>query len=279
MRAAHQGSRQSCAAIAALGVLAGCAASDLEPSIWPPPDFRCELEEVTLRDGSLQVTRRVRFESSGIVVYGTAARSLVEPASKVALPVFDRLAVYRLEPSCVRSLARRLQERGVTTIDTTQGERGAAGDTGLVLRWRAFGSERLLTVRGRVHGQMAQILRILSSMLPEGERFAYADTEGRAIVSVLRGVPAPVVDVDGALQAHETLLQQHGDDPAWMLDAYVLACRAGRRENAEALLQRWWRREELRAMAGAPPDAFPDAATGGLTVEILQRLLPPAGSD
>lgn len=279
MRAAHQRSWQSCAAIAAVGVLAGCAAGALEPSIWPPPDFRCELEEVTLRDGALQVTRRVRFESSGVVVYGTAARSLVEPASKVALPVFDRLAVYQLVPACVRSLARRLQERGVTAIDTTQGERGAAGDTGLVLRWRAFGSERLLTVRGRVHGQMAQILRIVSSMLPDGERFAFVDADDRPVVSVLRGVPAPAVDIDGALQAHQALLQQYGADPAWMLDAYVLACRGGRREAAEALLQRWWRREELRAMAGSPPDSFPDAATSGLTVEILHRLLPPAGSD
>jgi len=272
VRVAHERSWQSCAAAGVLlAALVGCASQEPAPSIWPPSDFRCEMEELALRDGTLQVVRRVRFDGSGLVVYGTSTRSLVDPETKVALPVFDRVAVYQLVPACVRGLARRLKEKGVDTIDVVQGQRGAAEDTGLSLRWRAFGTERLLTVRGRVNGPMLQILGVVAAHLPPGERFSFAGDEEHPVVSVLRGVPEPIADTVGALRAHEALLAQHGDNGAWLLDAFALACAAGLRESAAALLERWGQREALRQAVST----FPDEGLLGLTTEGLRRLLPP----
>lgn len=277
MRADSRRLPQQRAAIAAgfaLCVLAGCAEHDPPPSIWPPADFRCEVEEVTLRDGVLQVTRRASFDASGLVVYGTAARSLVDAETRTALPVFDRLAVYRLEPSCVRLFARKLDQRGVATIDAVQGERGATDDAGVVLRWRAFGGERTIAARGRVHGSMADILATVCAHLPNGERFTALPADERPVVPMLRGVPDPAVDGAGALQVYTTLLTQQGDDEQWLLDAYALACAGGKRAAAEAFLQRWSALDAARrAQRAATP--FPDEKPPGLSADVLRRLLPP----
>lgn len=278
MRDAHQRSRQSCAALAPFlaAALAGCAASDPPPSIWPPADFRCEVEEVALRDGALHVVRRVRFDASGVVVYGTSSRSLIDPETNTALPVFDRLAVYQLVPYCLRMFARRLEQRGITTLDTVQGERGVSDQSGVALRWRAFGSERVLTARGRVHGTMADILALVDAHLPSGERFGLADEGERPIVAVLRDVPSPALDARGALQAHQDLLTAHGEDAQWLLDAFSLACAASARADAEALLARWSALAAAR-QATRRSTPFPDENLEGLTTEILRRLLPPQG--
>lgn len=262
------------ALLAVAGALAGCAASDPPPSIWPPADFRCEVEEVALRDGALHVVRRVRFEASGVVVYGTSSRSLIDPETKTALPVFDRLAVYRLEPPCLRAFARRLDQRGITSLDAVQGERGVTDQSGVALRWRAFGSERVLTARGRVHGTMADILAFVDAHLPAGERFGLVDEGDRSIVAVLRDVPVPGVGAQGALAAHLELLGTHGEDPQWLLDAFSLACAASARADAEALLARWSVQAEAR-QAARRSTPFPDESLEGLTAEILRRLLPP----
>lgn len=274
MRVAHQPSRQSCVAWAAAALcFVACASNEPVPSIWPPPDFSCQVEEVQLRDGVLHVVRRVRFEASGVVVYGTSQRSLVDPATATALPVFDRLTVYELVPSCMRALARRIDRLGITKLDAAQGQRGATDEAALVMRWRAFGSEKVLTARGRVHGPMAEILAVVIAHLPPGERLALPGTMDRVVVPVLRGVPEPAVDAGGALLAHEALLTRHGEDAAWLLDAYALACALGQREVALGLLRRWGEHEALRRPVGS----FPDAPREGLTAEILRRLLPPAG--
>jgi hypothetical protein len=248
----------------------GCCELELRPSIWPPPDFACIVEELALRDGRPEVVRRVRFAATGVVAYGTATRSVADPGGMVALPVFDRLAVYELVPDCLRTFARRLDRLGVATLDTVQGERGERAEGGLMLRWRAFGAERVITARGRMHGAMAQILAVVNAHLPPGERLAALPAEV-VVVPVLRGVPAPSSDAAAALSAHTALLVRHGEDPAWLLDAFALACAAGQREQAEALLQRWQAREALRDAV----DAFPDGGGERRTAEMLRRLLPP----
>jgi hypothetical protein len=258
------------AAIGALALLAGCRARELAPSIWPPRDFQCEVEELALRDGALQVLRRVRFDVDGLVVYGTSSRSCTAPGADVALPVFDRLAIYQLVPACIRRFARRIEELGVRRIDTAQGERGAGDDTGLVLRWRAFGAQRTLTARGRVHGPMAAILEVVASHLPPGERFELPEFPARPVVPVLRGVPEPLADAKASLAAYQQLLDGDPDDRAWLLEAFALACDTGRRDVAEQLLERW------QATAAPPPvEPFADAPTDGLRADDLRRLLPP----
>lgn len=272
MLAAHHPCRQSAGALlVAATVLAACSEPDLQPSIWPPPDFACQVEEMALRDGRAEVLRRLRIEATGVVVYGTSSRSLGDPEQAIALPVFDRLAVYELVPDCLRALARRLDRLGITTLDEVQGERGGFADNGLALRWRAFGVERVITARGRIHGPLAEILVVVNAHLPAGERWIALPAD-RIVVPVLRGVPSPLHDSRGALQAHEALLARHGEDRGWLLDAYALACSLGDRRSAEALLARWDRVESLRALFRGADDEGEAASSA-----ILQRLLPPAG--
>jgi hypothetical protein len=251
-------------------LLGACRTRDLAPTIWPPADFQCEVEELELRGGALQVLRRVRFDVDGLVVYGTSSRSHSAPGADVALPVFDRLAIYKLVPACIRRLARRLDDLHVGQLDTAQGERGATDASGLVLRWRAFGEQRTLTARGRVHGPMAEILHVIAAHLPPGELFGLPDFPAKPVVPVLRGVPEPLADAPQSLAALQRLLERDPDDRAWLLDAFALACATGARQTADALLERW------EAVAGGGQlGPFPDEPPGGLTADDLRRLLPP----
>jgi hypothetical protein len=261
---------RSAASIALALPVAACASSALAPTIWPPPDFQCQVEEVELRGDVLQVVRRVRVDASGLVVYGTAERSVVDPQTKLALPVFERLAIYRLEPASARLFARRIHEHGVDKIETLQGERGAADASGLVLRWRAFGSNRTITARGRVSGPMAYVLSVVAAHLPPGERLALPGVDERPVVSVLRGVPEPLLDAAAALRAHEAMLPTACDEEPMLLDSYALACAIGDRAAAEALLERW------AGLAAQRSRSFPDSP--GLDVDALRRLLPAAAN-
>lgn len=278
MRAAHERSRQSARARAHLApvallatVLAGCRATDLAPSIWPPPDFQCEIEELELRGGELQVLRRMRFDVDGLVVYGTASRSHSAPGADVALPVFDRLAVYQLVPASIRRFARRLDQLGVARLDSAQGERGATDDTGLVLRWRAFGTRKTLTARGRVHGPMAEILEVVAAHMPPGERFALPEFPAQPVVPVLRGVPEPLADATKSLEVHLELLDRDPGEASWLLDAFALACATGARQTAEELLDRW----AEAARPARPLHPFPDETEAALDADSLRQLLPP----
>lgn len=268
MLVAHHPCRQRAGALlVAATVLAACSEPELQPSIWPPPDFACLVEEMALRDGRAEVVRRVRIEATGVVVCGTAARWLSDPEQTLSLPVFDRLAVYQLVPDSLRAFARRIDRLGIATLDPVQGERGGFADNGLALRWRAFGAERVITARGRIHGQFAEILAVVNAHLPDGERLAALPAE-RVVVPVLRGVPQPLADARGALQAYEALMARHGEDRGWLLDAYALACSLGDRGSAEALLARWDRVESLRALFRGDDDDVVASSP------ILQRLLP-----
>lgn len=251
--------------------LAGCASEDLPPSVWPPPNFRLQVEELHSDGSRLDVVRRFDVRDDGLVVYCTSSEPLVDAATGTSLPVFDRMAVYQLEPKCVRGLARRLDRLGIATTETGKpvGDELLDGDrVGLAIRWQAFGPEIQLAVQGRLRGQIAEMLAVISGHLPPGERFG-VDSE-RPIVSVLRGVPEPTEDVDGALEALLGLLQRHGDERQRLQHAFALACRSGRRETAEQLLQRWQqlvqqeRRSSFEEQGGGP----------GLEADLLARLLP-----
>ena len=254
--------------LVAAAAAAGCASDDLAPSIWPPADFSCVVEEMQLRDGAVHVERRFHVDAMGVVVYGTSSRSVRDPESNTVLPVFDRLVVYQLVPACVRAFARRLERLGVETLDTSQGERGASDESGLVLHWRAFGNERTILARGRVHGPMAEILEVVTAHMPPGERLSLPGFAERTTVPVLRGVPEPRADLAGALQAYDDLVAVRADHEPWLLDAFALACAAGDREQSERLLQRW-----RVVTAESRRSAFEDPAAQ-LDPAVLQRMLP-----
>lgn len=274
MRAAHQRTlRSSASPVAAslLLVLGACTSSALPESIWPPADFELVVEERDLDDPAAAAVRRFRALADGIVTYATAARTVADAATGTALPVYERASVYRLVPTSVRALARRIDRCGILELDRVQGERGALSGPSLALTWRAFGQERVITARGRLHGAMADVLAVVASHLPEGEGFALQQATGRPVVPVLRGVPAPSADATAALQVFRQLAAERPDDDGLTLDAFALACALGQRSEAEELLRGW-----LEATAGRrrQQQMFPEQEPQ-LEAAILERMLPP----
>ena len=101
---------------------AACVGDPLEPSIWPPANFSLDVEESRQDGDAMHVVRRLRVEASGVVLYATSSRPLVDASGAVSLPVFDRMSIYRLEPAAVRALSRKLDRLGVDEL--------AASDSG-----------------------------------------------------------------------------------------------------------------------------------------------------
>tara|TARA_R110002072_G_scaffold291959_1_gene460334 strand:+ start:30786 stop:31607 length:822 start_codon:yes stop_codon:yes gene_type:complete len=261
------------------GLLTGCIGNGLLPSVWPPDNFRLVVEEVQRDGGSAHVIRRLQVIADGTVIYGTSSKPLVDAATGVSWPVFDRLSIYRLEPKCVRALARRIDRLGISDVivpasAVAQGVGAGPGTVGpgLTVQWQAFGSQRVLPSSGRLRGAMAEIMAVIASHLPPGESFA---TEmSRPIVPVLRGVPEPKVGAAEALLAFNERMAEDPEDGGLVLAAYALACSAGERRHAETLLQRWLLLE--RSKPRSP--GFSDDAAGGTEARIqsLKSFLPPA---
>lgn len=250
----------------------GCTSNALPESIWPPQDFELVVEEVHVESGAAHVVRRFRAQADGVVTYATSSRAVVDATTGTALPVFERLSVYRLVPTSIRALARRIDRCGILELDRVQGERGVVDGPSLVLSWQAFGSRRVITARGRVHGAMAQVLAIVMEHLPAGEAFDLPELAQRTVVPVLRGVPVPRSDAAGALSAHRELLADRPEDRALLLDGFALACDLGRRSVAEELLAKW---VQITAAERRQQEQFPEGEPR-LTAAVLERLLPPA---
>ena len=256
--------------MAALGWLAASCETPVPPSIWPPPDFALTVEQVDHEADAVQVTKRFRVRADGLVVYGTATTSVVGADPDLRLPVFDRLAVYQLEPQCTRALARRIERCGILDLDPVQGERGPVAGPSVVVAWLALGQRKMVTASGPVHGAMAEILAIVDAHLPEGEHLDLPGVADRNLPRVLRGVPGPRAFASGALEVHRALLQKNAADGETALDAFVLACHLGHRQLAEGLLAQWAAATtELRRVQSG----FADGG-GALSPEVLGTLLP-----
>lgn len=252
-----------------LWLFGACTGNGLPDSIWPPVDFELVVEErdSTAADGGM---RQFRAYADGTVTYATAAAAVTDAETGTTLPLFDRLAVYRLVPTSIRALARRIHDCGILELDTVQGERNVLDGPRVTLTWRAFGQERVITARGRVHGAMADVLAIVAAHLPEGERLQLQEASGRPVVPVLRGVPTPRRDAAGALRAYLDLLADRPAEQELLLDAYALACALPRRSVAEELLARWL---EIDAAVRRQQQMFPELEPG-TSAEALERLLP-----
>ncbi|MCK5945189.1 MAG: hypothetical protein KAI24_24585 [Planctomycetes bacterium] len=249
---------------------ASCIGGSLPPSVWPPANFRLVVDELKARDDGLRVVRRLHVDASGVVVYGTSARPLVDPETGASLPVFDRLSVYRLEPKSVRALARKLDRYGIGDLVVPMPASGLGEGPGLVLTWQAFAQRRVLTSTGRLRGRIGEIMALVAAHLPPGEQFE--SEMSRSVVPVLRGAPEPVVDVAGALTALREQLEQRPEDTVLLLEAFALACRADDRALAVELLERWLQVAEAEfGTSGFATD--PDAAPRR-RAEAMRRMLP-----
>lgn len=239
-------------------------------SIWPPPDFRLVIEELAEDGGQPIVLRRFAVTADGICVYARAAvdEALVDAETGTRLPVFRTMCAYRLLDVSTRLLARKLHKRGVLELEGTQGDQHETMGRSVRLSYAAFDNSRVIVASGQIHGTMARLLRVVNTHVPQGEEFVLPGITADAEPQTLIDVPAPVDDLPGALACHLELLTTRPDDQELLLDAFALACRAGERATATALLQRW----QAAAVPGVPP---PFSDTPQLTTELLARLLPP----
>ena len=263
--------------IAISGVsLAGCVGNGLPPSVWPPNNFRLVVEEVQREGASAHVIRRMQVVADGTVIYGTSSKPLVDAETGASWPVFDRLSVYRLEPKCVRALARRIDRLGISdfVVPASAVGQGVGQDVGpgLTLQWQAFGSQRIVPSSGRLRGPMAEVMAVVASYLPPGE--AFATEMSRPIVPVLRQVPKPKVGAVEALRAFKERIREDPDDSELVLAAYALACSASEWRQAEALLERWQQLERSKQRNSG----FSDNAGSGIEARIksLKSFLSPA---
>ena len=247
---------------------AACGGRELAPSIWPPEDFSLVVDELQEDDVGNHVVRRLRVDASGVMIYGTCSHPLVDEVTGASLPVFDRLAVYGLEPTAVRSLARKLDRLGVATMAAPSVT--GSSSVGIALTWQAFGLRRVLTSTGRLRGGTGDILALLAAHLPPGESFDTKMT--RPVVPVLRGAPTPAKDASAALEALAEQLDERPEDSGLLLAAFALACRVGAAGRAERLLERWQAVEQ--ASAGASAFATDAASAPAARAAVFRRLLP-----
>lgn len=250
-------------------LLAACIGDGLPPSVWPPPNFRLVVEQLSREGHSVHVVRRFHVDAEGTVIYGTSSQPLIDSTTGASWPVFDRLSVYRLEPKCVRALARRINRIGIGKLVVPASEVEPEGGSGLIVRWRAFEQQRDLPSSGRLRGQMAEIMAIVSAHLPDGESFEIEMS--RPVVTVLRGVPAPAESAEGALAAYRDRLAADPGNEDVLLATYALACVVGGRAEAERLLNQW---TELKS--GASTTGFGDnpADTPAARAKVLAGFLP-----
>ncbi|MAD32761.1 MAG: hypothetical protein CMJ88_03255 [Planctomycetes bacterium] len=245
-----------------------CGGRELAPSIWPPEDFSLVVEE-TREDGDrMHVIRRLQVDASGLVIYGTSSQPLVDAKTGASLPVLDRLAVYGLEPTSLRFLARKLDRLGIATMSppTT----AVSSGLGVAVTWEAFAQRRVLTSTGRPRGALGEVLALLAAHLPPGESFDTKMT--RPVVPVLQGVPSPVTDAGGALAALGERLGERPEDAGLLLSSFALACRVGDRSEADRLLDRW--QAVASAAAGSAGFAADTDKAVAARAEVFRRLLP-----
>lgn len=276
MASAHQRSRQSSTRwpggvllVLAASLGGGCR-TERVPSLWPPADFELVVEERERVGGSFVQARRFRVGADHVASFATASTALCDAATTTELPVYARLAVYQLEPSGARLLARKIARCGVADLDPVQGEQDGSDGVELELRWRAFEQEVALTARGRVHGAMAEILAIVDAHLPAGEHLRLAGVAERAVSTMVSGAPEPRLDAEAAFDVLHKLSLVRAADDGLVLEAFALACHLRHREDAHRLAARW---ERLQLERGLRRRQFPDELPR-LTEAVLRRLVP-----
>jgi hypothetical protein len=224
----------------ALGALlcavpAGCLTDPVRRSEWPPPDF---LLEVYRREAG-QETARVRYWADGLAVYGEATSWVGgEPGSVPGLPVYGRLAVYRLHPDSVRQLARSLARAGLYDADLPSSAGEPLSGEVVAVHLRAFENDRTLVGFRGSEGPVVRAIHLANAYAPPGGAIAWRDMPGEPEPGRVSRVPEPRDSVEGALEVHQHLLEAHPDDIDLLAHAAALAVAAGRADLARPLLAR-----------------------------------------
>jgi hypothetical protein len=149
-----------------------------------------------------------------------------------------------------------------------QGDQRLTKGESLRIEYTGFARTKVVVASGQIYGALPRILNVINAHMPPGEQLAMPGLVGDPDPVQLTRVPAPVEDLHGSLQAHADLVQCHPADADLLLDTFALACKAGDRPTALAMLERW------EKLPGAQADSPPVLDPPHLTPELLRRMLP-----
>lgn len=255
----------------AMGILAvgGCISNrEQAPTLWPPDDFRLEVELGRYGSEGYQIQQRAQFWNDGLAVYQEADRSLRKEGVPLALPIFERLCSYRLRPESIRSLSREIGGLDIAALPADQGAGGSDGYPFEVhVAWAAFGSEKDLHARGRVRLPMAQLLRIVNAYLPAGRGFEVPRMGGEPRDARIEQVPDVVEGLETVADGYEVIVPLRSEDRSLLMAAIAVAHVAGRGERLREYLARI--DDQLGGAEGTP---FPESGLRPVA-ELVRALL------
>jgi len=220
--------RRSWVGLLSLAWLTGCAASPESRSLYPPENFRLNLEYRVEGDGGSQVKRRASIDAQGLVIVREADTSLRSDDGRLAMPVFRRICVYQLHARSIRSLSRWLDQENVKDFNPLDDLNPPDGEVKVVECGLVYSDNVVsLVTRGRVFGQMRRVLRAINAFLPEQAGFPNGDEDDERAPSRVQDVP-PILDkMVVALAYHQERLQGGFAENSWRRDTFALACAAG----------------------------------------------------
>lgn len=202
-----------------------CISNSSPPSVWPPDDFRLIVSGVTRARGGERVEQRFRLLADGLAVYREARRAV--PGTPLDLPVFTRVAAYRLRPESVRACGRQLERAGLFDRVLGQSINREQDGQHVALSWRAFGGEGQVSSYVDNGGSLDRIVHVVNSFLPEGHAFRFEALSGEPEPKRLVRVPEPLDSGAGALLCHRRFVETWPDEPALQLDLFALAWAEG----------------------------------------------------
>lgn len=232
-------------------------------SEFPPKGFYLEVRTtVTTADG-LQETQRFQVWEQGMSVYREANKSLVVPGpDSLVLPLFRKVSAYRMAPESTRTLSRMVYRSGffeMQALAVVPEPRGTVISV-FCREW----TEREVQVHGQLYGQIARVLHVINSFLPEGHRFEPPLMTGEQEPPHLAAVPELGDSWEQSLLFHKDLVEMFPDDVGLLVDAFALAFDLGDREFALQALAR------IEALPGSGDDGriFPAGTGADLAVRL-----------
>lgn len=232
-------------------------------SEFPPKGFYLEVRTtVTTADG-LQETQRFQVWEEGMSVYREADGSLDVPGpDPLRLPLFRRVSAYRMAPQSTRALARMVYRSGFFEMPAIGGDPEPRGPVISVFcrQW----IEKEVQAHGQLYGQIARVLHVINSFLPEGKRFELPLMTGEREMAHLAAVPVLGDSSEQSLLFHKDLVEMFPDDVGLLLDAFALAYVLEDREYALQALAR------IEALPGSGGDGriFPEGTGADLAARL-----------
>lgn len=254
-------------AVAGLGLFASCEAPREAVTMWPPEDFRLEVQAFDLGPSGLRVRESFQVWADGLAVWREADTWLEELAHPI--PIFDAVSAYELHPNSTRMLGRLLQRAGLFTSGSGQIDNRAASGRHVTVTWTALGGSGTVSSLDQDHGPLDRALRIINTFVPEGREIRYDGFSVGRDERRASATPAPREDAEAALWCHEELARRMLSDPGLQLERIALALAAGDRARARLLFEEL-ERSEPRTLSG---QALHDLDWEGAVVEPLRRLL------